>query len=168
MSRNFPVVRTQGHAKHKQMLQQGPARHIYVVPLRRLCRATTVVMMAPTIVCTRHRHHFKHLDVANVERRQYGWHQSDVLEAPKSRETRLVLSCTYLERECFTSNFCCHRSHSFIHSFIHLFIHCTRLLPPGSGTYSPKCVSIRVLVLAAGIPTVPSKIRVRTGSGQGV
>ncbi len=34
-------------------------------------------------------------------------------------------------------------------------IHYTCLLPLGLGTYSPKCVSIGVPVLAAGIPTVP-------------
>ncbi len=33
--------------------------------------------------------------------------------------------------------------------------HYTCLLPLGSGTYSPGCVSVRVPVLAAGITTVP-------------
>ncbi len=40
------------------------------------------------------------------------------------------------------------------HSLIHSFIHYTCLLPLGSGTYSPKCVSTRVPVLAAGIPQI--------------
>jgi len=55
--------------------------------------------------------------------------------------------------------------HSFIHSFTHSFIHssiqssCHPFIthvcfPLVSGMYSPKYVSIRVPVLAAGIPTV--------------
>ncbi len=35
------------------------------------------------------------------------------------------------------------------------FVHYTCLLPLGPGTDSPECVSVRVPVLAAGIPTVP-------------
>ena len=45
-----------------------------------------------------------------------------------------------------------------IHSFIS-FIHYTCLLSLGSGTYSPKCVSIRVPVLVAGIPTEKQLLR---------
>ncbi len=37
----------------------------------------------------------------------------------------------------------------------HFFANHACLLALGSGTYSPECISIRVPVLAAGIPTVP-------------
>ncbi len=43
--------------------------------------------------------------------------------------------------------------HSFIHSFVRSFIHYTCFSPPGSGMYSPECLSIGSPVLAAGIPT---------------
>ncbi len=43
----------------------------------------------------------------------------------------------------------------FAYIITHSFIHHTRFLPLGSGTYSPECVSIRVPVLAAGIPAAP-------------